>query len=342
MYLGKRKSGIYFIEFFDDSILKMRRVSTGSRTKSDALKFLSSFKEDLREQQIEKHRKGKRTLSAFRVEYIDFMSDTHSKKYLVSIRLAFRKFEEFLGKENYIKRISQKDAQIFVSETYKRTKYSASLYLRTLKAAFTRAVEWEYITANPFKKVRLPKIPQNLPVYINKDELKLILENSMESVFKDILITAFYTGMRLGEILNLKWESVDITSKVILVKNDGAFTTKSKKERTIPINENLLNILTLRQSKLNGVFSNYVFKNSKGFRLNESYVSKNFKKAVRSSGFDERIHFHTLRHSFASNLVQKGVSLYVVKELLGHENITTTQVYSHLSTDNLFQAVHLL
>ena len=97
-----------------------------------------------------------------------------------------------------------------------------------------------------------------------------------------------------------------------------------------------------RQKKNNTVFSNYVFKNTKGFKLNESYVSKNFKRAVRNAGLDERIHFHTLRHSFASNLVQNGISLYIVKELLGHENITTTQIYSHLSKDNLFQAIHLL
>jgi len=76
--------------------------------------------------------------------------------------------------------------------------------------------------------------------------------------------------------------------------------------------------------------------------LNEDYVSKRFKRAVRSTGLNEDIHFHTLRHSFASNLIQKGASIYVVKELLGHESISTTQIYSHLQSENLSQAVSLL
>ncbi len=77
-------------------------------------------------------------------------------------------------------------------------------------------------------------------------------------------------------------------------------------------------------------------------KLNEDYVSKNFKRAVRATGLNNNIHFHTLRHSFASRLAQKGVSLFVIKELLGHEDIKTTQIYSHLQTKNLAEAVSLL
>ena len=86
----------------------------------------------------------------------------------------------------------------------------------------------------------------------------------------------------------------------------------------------------------------YIFFRVVGVKLNEDFVSKQFKKAVRSAGLSEEIHFHTLRHSFASNLIQRGVSIYVVKELLGHESISTTQIYSHLQSENLSQAVSLL
>ena len=80
----------------------------------------------------------------------------------------------------------------------------------------------------------------------------------------------------------------------------------------------------------------------KGIKLNEEFVSKSFKQAVRDAKINDKIHFHTLRHSFGSNLVQKGVSLYVVKELLGHEDMKTTQIFSHLQQENLIQAVNLL
>jgi len=86
----------------------------------------------------------------------------------------------------------------------------------------------------------------------------------------------------------------------------------------------------------------YVFYRIKGIRLEVDYISKRFKKICRKLKFNESYHFHTIRHTFASNLVQRGVDLYTVKELLGHSNITTTQIYSHLKRSNLVSAVDKL
>ena len=98
-----------------------------------------------------------------------------------------------------------------------------------------------------------------------------------------------------------------------------------------------------KYKKLNfDVKTDYVFQKFKGVKLNQACVSKDFKKAVKKSNLNERVHFHTLRHSFASNLVQKGASIYVVKELMGHDNISTTQIYSHLRKENLIDAIRLL
>lgn len=342
MYIGKRKSGIYYVEYFDEVTSKICRVSTGARKKQDVLKYLATLKQKQLEQRTKINQITSKKLSSFNDEYVIFMETTHSKKYITSIKLAFKKLEEFIGGDTFIRKISVKDTQLFASATYSRTKYSAFLYIRTLKAAFSRAVEWEYISENPFRKVRLPKAAKNFPVFINEEDLKLILEKCDNPTFKKIFITAFYTGMRLSEILNLKLDAIDLNLKTILVCNDSSFTTKGKKERIIPINGKLFPLLKQKNQKQSKILSDYVFKNSNGFKLNESYVSKNFKKAVRKSGLCEKIHFHTLRHSFASNLVQKGVSLYIVKELLGHEYITTTQIYTHLKKENLFEAVQKL
>ncbi len=98
-----------------------------------------------------------------------------------------------------------------------------------------------------------------------------------------------------------------------------------------------------RYNKAKNVYNNdYIFYRIRGIKLNEDYVSKNFKASVRDTGLNDNIHFHTLRHSFASRLIQKGASLFVVKELLGHEDIKTTQIYSHLHTENLTEAINLL
>ena len=162
-------------------------------------------------------------------------------------------------------------------------------------------------------------------------------------MLKDLFTTAFYSGMRLGEIVNLVWECVDFKRKVIIVKNINGFTTKNKKERIIPMNSTLETLMMDRFNKVKNVYDNdYIFYRSKGIKLNEDYASKQFKKAVRDSGLNYNIHFHTLRHSFASRLIQKGASVFVVKELLGHEDIKTTQIYSHLQTQDLMDAVKLL
>ena len=98
-----------------------------------------------------------------------------------------------------------------------------------------------------------------------------------------------------------------------------------------------------RFNKVKNVYNNnYIFYRVIDIKLNEDYASKQFKKAVRDVGLNDNIHFHTLRHSFASRLIQKGASVFVVKELLGHEDIKTTQIYSHLKTENLTEAISLL
>ena len=224
-----------------------------------------------------------------------------------------------------------------MSETYQRTEKSAELYLRTLKASFNRAIDWGYISENPFKKVKLPKSQKSYPMFISEDELNQIVKNISNKEIRDLSTIAFFTGMRLGELTNLKWKDVNIKSRVINIINDKSFSTKSKKDRIVPISKKIVTKLKKRANK-----SDFVFAKTDGIKFNNEYVSKIFKKAVRETKLDQKIHFHTLRHSFASRLVQKGASIYIVKELLGHKDVTTTQIYSHLQPNNFIDVVDLL
>ena len=101
-------------------------------------------------------------------------------------------------------------------------------------------------------------------------------------------------------------------------------------------------ILSRYNNEQDRIGNPYVFYRVKGTKINEDFVSKYFKKVVRRVGLRDDIHFHTLRHSFASNLVQKGVTIYAVKELLGHKSIVTTMIYSHLNRDSLIKAISCL
>ena len=145
--------------------------------------------------------------------------------------------------------------------------------------------------------------------------------------------------MRLNEILSMTWQWIDFQSDVITIRNSQQFQTKNKKERIIPLHHRVKEIFTRRH---NTDLNQLVFYRVPGIKLNAGFVSKKFKKAVREANLNPDYHFHTLRHSFASNLVQRGVSLYTLKELLGHGSVKTTEIYSHLQADNLTQAVNLL
>jgi integrase/recombinase XerD len=141
----------------------------------------------------------------------------------------------------------------------------------------------------------------------------------------------------------MKWDWIDMKQNIIIIKNSDQFTSKNKRERVIPIHPKVEQIskisfpILVSKKKIN-----FVFNRVKDIKFNSEFISKQFKKAVREADLNPKIHFHTLRHSFASALVQRGISLYAVKELLGHENIKTTQIYSHLKKENLMEAVNLL
>lgn len=346
MYLVKNdKSRFYQIVYFING--KRTTASTKTINKDKAETFMENFKKGLFEPVQKQIRVIK--LSKFRDEYVDFIQASKSKHYVKSVKLSFSMIIRFTGDIQF-SRLNLKSLDKFITSTYARAPKASVLYYRTLKAAFSKAVAWEYLSENPLKKIKAPKVAKTLPVFISESEFQLILGNTSEQCLKELFLTAFYTGMRQAELVNMKWDWIDMNQNVITVKNSETFTTKSKKERIIPICSTLRNTLLNRFPKIVNISNDepahrvcgFVFNRVSGIKLNEDYVCKKFKKVIRLIGLNDKIHFHTLRHSFASMLVQRGVSLYVVKELLGHEDLSTTQIYSHLQNQNLMDAVNLL
>ena len=326
---------------------KRTTVSTKTAKLQEAYIFMSDFLRNEKISQLNLNEQSQPeirsiSLSDFQKEYTDYIKATKSKNYLTSVNLSFNMLFNFTG-DVILSRLDVRTFDKFVTTSFTRTQRGASLYYRTLKAAFNKAIVWNYLTENPLKKIKVPKIAKSFPVFISFSEFQLILNNTKDDYLKNIFTTAFYTGMRLGELLNMKWSWIDFEQNIIKVQCTDTFTTKSKKERIIPISSTLRILLTTQFPKVIDLDkNNFVFTRVSGIKLNEDFISKQFKKSVRAAGMDDKIHFHTLRHSFASMLVQRGVSLYVVKELLGHEDLSTTQIYSHLQKQNLMDAVNLL
>lgn len=339
MYLVlNKKSPNYQLVYFRDG--KRTSVSTGTNNKKEADKFLATFNPEQKPES--KLKKVSVKLSSFVSEYKAYVGNTYSQKYLIkAVTPSFNRLQAFLSDMPLVQ-ITSRDIDQFISSVFVKSKFAASLYYRTLKAAFNKAMVWNYIVTNPFNKIKSPKVANSFPVYISEAELILILNKTDNQLYKDIFTIAYYTGMRLGEILNMKWNWIDFSQDVITVRNSEEFKTKNKRERIIPIHPKVKTILKKRFPFGKKQSNNFVFYHIDGIKLNEGYISKRFKKVVRIAKLDDKIHFHSLRHSFASALVQRSVSLYAVKELLGHENIKTTQIYSHLQKENLSQAVNLL
>ena len=319
--------------------------STGKTHKKDAIKFLNEFKNNATKKTsigIEKNTKIKKSgikLNDFLNAYREFKSILHSESYSRDIKYTFKLLIESVGNIP-LEQLKKESLEIFLHKTYLTSPHAAALYYRTLKAAFSKAIEWNYISSNPLIKIKLPGIPKKYPVFIDASDLKLILEKTSEQIFKDLYITAFLTGMRLGELLNLQWKEFDIRNKLITIRNTSSFKTKNKKDRVIPVNDELMILLKRRLSELKFVrLDDYIFSKHPGVKYTVDYISKKFKKVVRAAKLNDDIHFHTLRHSFASMLVQKGIPLIVVRDLLGHSDIRTTEIYSHITSANLIDAV---
>ena len=327
------------------------------------------------------------TLRVFAQEYSDFIKQNRSAAYFKSVGNSFKHLTDFFGIQKSIRSIGLKEVENFLTHLQRKVARGNRVYYRTLKAAFNKAIDWGYISDNYFKKVKLPKRQKVAPAYITSEQLAVIgqqlaMGNSGEGneVIGNLVVAAFYTGMRLNELVNLTWKNMDLSARIITV-GDESFTTKGRNQRYIPICDELFEVFTriktpsfilplIKEEKMKetpsfilpfrkggenegnplsvspfrkgGEGSGYVFCKSNGMRWSGDYVSKKFKDACKATGIDKGIHFHSLRHSFASNLAQKGVSLYTIKELLGHSSIATTEIYSHLNMDSLKEAINRL
>lgn len=339
-FLFKRNK-YYHLQYFDESEQRIKRISTGEGKKNDAINFLMEFQKN----RINKPQLKFILLSEFSKEYFQFVQDNLSKKYLKDIKTTFKKLTESTG-DIPLQKVTNRLIEQFISDVFKASKHQARKHYATLRSAFNKSITWDYLSANPITGIKSPKVPQNNPSFIDERELNQILSFVECNELKDIYVLAFHTGMRLGEIINLQWNQVQFDERIIRVINSEEFTTKGKKERVIPINNNLYSLLHNRLPKVIDIQGkDYVF-NKNGFRFNGDYVSKKFKKAVRDAAkefsISSKLHLHDLRHSFASNLAKNGVSLFIIKELLGHKDFKTTQIYAHLTIDSLRNAVKVL
>ncbi|MCX6170954.1 MAG: site-specific integrase [Ignavibacteriales bacterium] len=335
MYLIKRNK--IFHLFYKDENGKETSISTKCTTKAEANKFLQDFTNSPK---IEESKHLDLTFEQFESFYSKYATTRFTPSYQEFVCTAFSQFNRVISSSIPIRNIKTANVEAFIS--LKLTEAKARIingYLRTLQAAFQRAVEFNYLKENVFAKVRKLKFAENKPIFLQAGEFDKIYEVEEDAQLKSVYTMAIYTGMRLSEIRYIRWDAIDFSTNVINVQNHNEFTTKSKRSRVIPIHPKLMiELLGLRDKKNN---EEYVFMRN-GTVIRDYLLTLGFKRAVRAAKLNDVYHFHTLRHSFASTLVQKGVSIFIVSKLLGHADIKTTMIYSHLRTEDLRGAVETL
>lgn len=278
-------------------------------------------------------------VSDIQKEFFRNTSFSYCESTIRSIRLSLSHLEKYFGSEALFSNITKPEAERFVKYLQRCAPRGVAVYLRTINAVLNKLMLWDIIQENPFKIIKLQKKQQESPVYLTQADLEKIIREIQNGAIRNIVLMAFNTGMRLNEIINLDWKSVNLNERIICV-GDKNFTTKGKNQRIIPMSDQVTEILLEQQKKRRkSKTTDIVFGKSNGCKITGNYVSKIFKKAVRLAGLNKDLHFHSLRHSAASHLVQNGVSIYTIKEILGHSSITTTQIYSHVDLNTLRFAI---
>ena len=328
--LFKRSNGIYYISFEEEGKRKWR--STGQKYKPAALRELLEFKK------LRSTYKPKVTLQAFIKDFLSYAEVSSSPKSVRLYRYTLRNFLSVIG-DKLLTSITPKDVDQFRTHRLKEVSpVSVNVDLRMLRAAFYTALRWKLFEENPFKKVPLLRIPEKEPIYLTKADFQKLLSVVQKAWLKDLIIVATCTGMRQGELLSLEWEDIRFDIRLIRITNNSNFKTKTGKIRNVPMND-VVGLILRRRFQQYAATGRAVFSLS-GMSISSSYVSHLFKRYVREAGVNPKLHFHSLRHTFATWLVQEGVSIYEVQKLLGHSSISVTQIYSHLAPSELHGAVN--
>lgn len=215
---------------------------------------------------------------------------------------------------------------------------SAARYFSSLKGFFKYLYRNEYIKTNPVERISPPKISRKLPEVLNVREINLILEqpNVKDTIGlrdKAILELFYACGTRISELINIKVNDLFLSEEVIRVFGKGS------KERLIPIGSSAIKwiIEYLKKSRpllvKNIKSENYLFLNQRGTKFSRMGIWKIVRQYVKKAGIEKNVHPHTFRHSFATHLIEGGADLRAVQEMLGHSDISTTQIYTHIDRD---------
>jgi len=220
-------------------------------------------------------------LQTFVDEYIAFVEGNRAPKTVEGVRLVCKHLLRYFSPIRKIDTIKLKDAECFLDSLKKNAPKAIHNYLHVLRAMWNKAIEWNYLRENPFAKIKLEKRQYQKPVFVTEKMLEKILKYINIEIVRDAVLVAFYTGLRLGEIVNLIWQIVNLKEGLLTI-GSTSFQTKSRKQRIVPIHPKVKKILTKRFPKVIKKEKHYVFCKSNGYAYTGDFFSKRLKEGSKS------------------------------------------------------------
>ncbi len=273
-------------------------------------------------------------------KFLDYLNlqKNYSSNTIRGYKRDILQFINFL-KKNKIKSFKSISYEDFLSylgylRNYGYSETTIGRKVASLKSFFKFLSARKIIKSNPVALLSSPKKPDRLPDFLTVEEVEKILnipsgKNWQSLRDKAILELLYSTGIRVGELTSLKIGDIDFFQELIKVKGKG------KKERIVPIGSYALKALIEYIEKRPNKKEKNVFLNKYGKPLTERSVERIIDKYSKKAGIGKKITPHTFRHTFATHMLDRGADLRTVQELLGHERITTTQIYTHLTVEKL-------
>lgn len=227
--------------------------------------------------------------------------------------------------------------QQYLSNERKLQPRSRNRYISSISSLFTYALRKAWVDKNPAQFVDHAKVIEKPKVTLTEEEIKILVKKIQHPIIQITVLFMAKTGLRVSEAINLKTDDIDFQQNNIHVIGG-----KGGKYRCVPIANSLKPFLLTYSKEVRNTTVPYFFSTEKTGRLSGQYINHILKDTTTQLKWPKKVTNHTLRHSFATNLYQKGVSLVTIQKLLGHESLKTTAIYLNVQSVELHEAVNLL
>ena len=248
------------------------------------------------------------------------------------------KFKEYFQNKS-LKNLNSKDLKQYIRQINKSMNAkSVSRNISTLKSFYKFLLLEKYVNKSPLTNIVMPKIKKDLPKVLSEEEVTKLLDfkekDSYDYRNKAMLELMYSSGLRVTELINLKLTDIDLDLEIVRIFGKGS------KERVIPLGQYaslaLKEYITYHRTSLaKNKNSDYLFLSSRADKMTRQAFFKIIKKIAKQQNIKTEFSPHTLRHSFATHLLKHGADLRSIQELLGHSDVSSTQIYTHITNEKL-------